>query len=60
MSKKAKKGSDGSEAKSDDVEYEDISKPFDDDLGYLDGCVTNQGVDILEGGKDWGRTKGEN
>lgn len=47
MSKEAEKGSDGSEAKSDDVEYEDISEPFDDDLRYLDGCVTDQGVYIL-------------
>lgn len=60
MGKEAEKGSDGSEAKSDDVEYEDISKPFDDDLRYLDGCVANQGVDILGGGEDRGRAEGEN
>ena len=50
MSKEAEKGSDCSEAKSDDVEYEDISEPFYNDLGYLDGCVTDQGVYILVGG----------
>lgn len=50
MSKKAKNGSDSSEAKSDDVENEDISEPFDDDLGYLQGRVTDEGVYILVGG----------
>lgn len=48
MGKKAENGGDSSEAKSDDVENEDISEPFYDDLGYLDdGCVTDQGVYIL-------------
>lgn len=51
MSKEAEKGADSSEAKGDDVEYENISEPFYDDLRYLDGGgVTDKGVYILAGG----------
>ena len=50
MSEEAEKGGDSGEAESNDVEYEDISEPFDDDLGYLDGgCVADQGVYIFVG-----------
>lgn len=50
MGKEAKEGSDCSETESDDVEYEDISEPFDDDLRYLNGSlVTDKGVYILVG-----------
>lgn len=50
MRKEAEKGGDSSEAKGNDVEYEDIGEPFYDYLGYLDGGrITNQSVYILVG-----------
>lgn len=50
MSKEAEDGGNAGKAKGDNVEDEDISEPFDNDIGYLEGCVADEGVYILVGG----------